>query len=47
MIGDNPETDIDFANESGMDSLLVTTGVTPKEKAATVNVKYICDTLWE
>jgi len=31
MIGDNPETDIDFGINSQIDSILVTTGVTSVE----------------
>ena len=33
MIGDNLSTDILFANNSGIDSLLVLSGVTSAEKA--------------
>lgn len=31
MIGDNPETDIDFGINSKIDTILVTTGVTSVE----------------
>ena len=36
MIGDNLSTDILFANNSGIDSLLVLSGVTSAEKAAQI-----------
>ena len=36
MIGDNLSTDIYFANNSGIDSLLVLSGVTEAEKAIEV-----------
>ena len=34
MLGDNPTTDIMFANNAGIDSVLVLTGVTPNESEA-------------
>lgn len=46
MIGDNPETDIEFGHNSGIDTILVTTGVTSKEEAKDIKTTYICDHLY-
>jgi ribonucleotide monophosphatase NagD (HAD superfamily) len=46
MIGDNPETDIQFGENCGIDTILVTTGVTTKEAANNIKTTYICDHLY-
>lgn len=47
MIGDNPETDIEFGNNGGIDTILVTTGVTSLEEGRKVNSTYLCESLYE
>lgn len=46
MIGDNPETDMEFGQNCGIDTILVTTGVTSKEKSKDVKSTYVCDHLY-
>ncbi|CAD8079193.1 unnamed protein product [Paramecium sonneborni] len=46
MIGDNPETDIEFGWNCGIDTILVTTGVTSQEQAEHIKTTYVCDHLY-
>lgn len=45
MIGDNLETDIELGVQGGIDSLLVTTGVTSRERGLLSRATYIVDSL--